>query len=178
MITFTEKIAKLKNSRSIARTERGQVKTELNGCEPDVQPTRDTVSTRPEVLIEVIKQQQKKYVRISFGTNAGECFTDEDLESFNESGIPNQISSELRQDYAFLDVVRAVRSMRPTERQRLLQLGANTAKRTWREIGQITPEGQTEAGHTAELSIARSIVKLVRDLVALPEEDFQRLYRQ
>jgi len=141
---------------------------------PSSTPT-STVSH--DELLEIIKSQQQSEVKLSYGKYSGQNFSDEDLKAFNEKNTPRVVTERLRQDGHFIDVVLAIKRMEPGPRQRLLGIGLQTYKKTWAELGRISPEGQTEAGQEAERLIAKAIVNLVKELYNLPAEKLEGLRR-
>jgi hypothetical protein len=137
-------------------------------------PVRPTV--KPEKLDNIIRREQKKSVKESWGEAAYQSFTEQDLNSFEERHVPAQIAAELRQDDEFLDVVNAIRALPPTDRQKLLIACRTPLHPTWAELGEISRKGQTVSGQTAEILIADAIVDLVQNLVKLPADQFKKLY--
>jgi hypothetical protein len=131
---------------------------------------------KPDKLIEIIKQQQEKNVRLSYGEEASQNFSSVDLANFVREKTTAKIAEELKGNNEFLDTVSAVKAMPPAERQKLLDRAAVTYKPTWAQLGKIDPSGQTEAGQRAERMIAEAIVNLVKELSKLPEADFRKLY--
>jgi gas vesicle protein len=145
------------------------------------QPESGTVAPRepkakPEELISIIQEQQRKNVRESWGELAHECFTDNDLDRFVQNKATERITESLKRDPQFLDIVLAIRKMQPGERSALLISADKPLRPTWREIGRISREGQTEAGQDAERMIATAIVNLVKKLVNMSEAEFLTLY--
>lgn len=129
----------------------------------------------PNQLIIIIKDQQRINVKESCGEFDYQCFTDRDLEKFKKDNIVDDLKVTLTRDNNFLEIVLAIKIMQPGERDSLLDTAARTCKPTWAQLGRISCEGQTEAGHTAELMIAQTIVELVKELYSLSEE---RIVRQ
>lgn len=117
-------------------------------------------------LMELIKQQQAVHVGQSYGEWAEQCFTWDDLEGFNECEVPGRIVEELKKDAEFAELVAQIRQMAPPARNELLRQAGNTFKPTWRQLGRISPAGQTDAGQQAERRVAAAIVGLVRQMLA------------
>jgi hypothetical protein len=141
------------------------------------QPTATNESkSDPNHLIDIIKAQQRKYVRESSGPFAYQSFTEDDLKAFRASNIRNTIVSDLKHDNEFIAVVLKIKEMDPTERQALLTKSSQTFHPTWAELHKISPDGQTEAGQAAEREIATIIVNLVRDLTKLTPDQINELY--
>jgi len=90
-------------------------------------------------------------VRESYGEAAGQNFSDQDLSEFIRNDIPARISKELKKDDEFLELVLAIKHMDPTSDTKLLNEGLNKHKQTWRQMGRIDREGQTEAGQTGRV---------------------------
>jgi len=139
-----------------------------------VTPTLPTV--KPDKLIEIIKEQQEKNVKLSYNEAASQNFSDLDLANFIREKKTAKIAEELKRDNEFLDTVIAIKAMLPSERQRLLERALTMYKPTWAQLGRIAPAGQTEAGQKAEKMIAETVVNLVRDLSKLTDADIRKLY--
>ena len=129
----------------------------------------------PLGLIEIIKDKQKKYVKIS--RNDYDCFTSENLKSFKEKKTQDQIVTDLMNECSFIDLIISIKKMDATKRQELLNSCSKIAKPTWTEIGEMTPEGQTNDGQEAELLIADAIVSKVREMSRLPENEIKKYCR-
>jgi len=129
----------------------------------------------PLGLIEVIKDKQKKHVKES--RNDYDCFTSENLKSFKEQGTQDQIVTNLMNDCSFIDLIISIKNMDPTKRQELLNRCSKIAKPTWTEIGEMTPEGQTNDGKEAELLIADAIVSKVREMSRLSVNEIKQYCR-
>lgn len=143
----------------------------------DAQATAaDKNKADPELLIEIIKEKQRKYIKLSFGERKGQNFSDEDLKNFRASNRPATIAGDLKHDNRFLAVVLKIKEMDPTDRQALLIRCAQTYHPTWSELGKISPEGQSEAGQIAEREVAIATVSLVKDLLKLPVDEIKKLY--
>lgn len=138
-------------------------------------PTQSTI--KPEKLFEIIKSKQTEKVKLSTGEYAYNSFTDKNLQEFISQNIPSQVTSELKKDNGFLDVILVIKAMNPTDRQKLLEKGATTYKQTFEQFGSVDPTGkaQTVDGQKAERLIAEAIVNLVKDLIKLSEEEFKKL---
>jgi hypothetical protein len=139
------------------------------------QPPAAVGDVKPEALIDIIVKQQRENVKESVGTLDYQCFSEKDLGAFKEASKHKQIAQKLKHDNIFLDVVLAIKQMRPAKRQELLEVAAHTARKTWAELGRIDREGQTEAGHQAESMIASEIVGLVKELCNLNTEQINGL---
>jgi hypothetical protein len=135
----------------------------LAGCE---QEKFDPSTIKPEDLREIIAEQQRKRVKESTGVWAHECFTDDDLRHFIQSGQPRKIAEALKASPRFMAVVAALKQMPANERQQLLNSCRRPLRPTWAEYGAISPAAQTIAGQRAELLIAEAIVNLVAELIS------------
>ena len=129
--------------------------------------------TDPLDLQNVIMTKQKEKVKVSY--NIDNCFMDIDLQSFKTNKIPDQSVNELLIDNSFIDLVIAIKKMNSTERQKLLDASSNIAKKSWASMGEISPDGQTEAGREAELLIAKAIVAKVNELIKLTEKELEKM---
>jgi hypothetical protein len=65
--------------------------------------------------------------------------------------------------------------MDATKRQNLLDRASTTYKQTWAEMGKVGPEGQTDAGQTAERLIAEAVVEKVKELLKKPDAELRKL---
>lgn len=135
------------------------------------------LKAKPEELIAIIQEQQRKNVKESWGESTYQCFTDNDLSRFVQNRIAESVVNSLRRDPKFLDVILSIRKMEPGKRLDLLISADKPLRRTWAELGRISREGQTVAGQEAEKMIAKEIVNLVKKLVSLPEAEFLALYQ-
>jgi hypothetical protein len=133
-------------------------------------------SGKDEQLIPLIQQEQKLRVKESFGEFAGQCFTDDDLKRFIDSKTTESIKDSLRRSPQFLDVVSGIRQMEKGRRAALLLAADKPLHPTWGELGRISREGQTDAGQKAEKMVSSAIVRLVKELLELPNEQFLKLY--
>ena len=124
-----------------------------------------TARADARTLIAIVRNEQRRAVRESYGENAGECFTDDDLAAFRTNRTAEQIVTRLRRDPQFLNVVAAIKALGSTEREDLLAAASAERRKTWRELGHISREGQTEAGRQAETLVALAIVAEVQRLV-------------
>jgi hypothetical protein len=143
--------------------------------------TTERVSTQelpvndPKKLVGIIKQQQHDNVKESHGEYVNQCFTDEDLKRFVEGKKTVEITKQLKKNNHFLETVLAVKKMRPSERQNLIDECLKISRPTWAELGRISREGQTEAGQQAERMIAKAIVDLVEELFELSDDEIKHL---
>lgn len=157
---------------------------------PDLStPVSAAVAQEPEKLklklAEKIKAKQHDAVGDSLGTRDYQCFTDAKLRKFKQDRMPDKINNALRMDKGFIDIVLAVQTLEPADRQKLLDDSAHTYRESWGQLG-IDPatasqnelrRGQTDAGSEAERLIAESVVALVQDLCQRPVEELKRLSR-
>jgi len=132
--------------------------------------TSKSSTVKPEELLEIIKSQQKAEVKASSGESASTSFTTDDLKEFKRKNVPESVANKLKGDSHFIDVVLAIKQMEPTPRQKLLNQGMETYKKTFDQLGQVSREGQTNAGQEAEQLIAKAVVDLVKELYGLPVE--------
>jgi hypothetical protein len=140
------------------------------------------ISPDPKKLIEIIKRQQHDYVKDSTGTLDYQCFTDGDYADLIKR--KDEIPAKLKGSNEFISIVLAIQAMSPDERQKLLDTGEQTYRRTWSDLG-LNPakdppdklrQGQSTAGSKAEQAIAEDIVNLVIDLCKKSPADIRRLY--
>jgi hypothetical protein len=111
----------------------------------------------PKMLIDIIKDQQRQYVRESYGEAASECFTDDDLQKFKRKEITNTVREILKRNNEYLAIVIAFKKLNSVAQQKLLDDARNTYQQTWAEMGRISREGQTDAGQAAEKMIANEV---------------------
>lgn len=143
-----------------------------NGSSPSPSVTIKK-TPNPERLIEIILELQDEYVGESFGTEADEGFTDDELNDFKNNGILNKIEKRLREDKNFTAVAEAIKNISPDKQQELLDKARKTYKQTWRQL-ELNPKrdskedllkGQTDAGQEAEKMIAQKVVHLVNEML-------------
>ncbi len=89
----------------------------------------------------------------------------DDRSALEPDRTAEQIVARLRQDPEFLNVVASIKTLPSTKREDLLATASAERRKTWRELGRISPEGQTEARRQAETLIALAIVAEVQQLV-------------
>lgn len=130
----------------------------------------DPASTdvRGDTLREIIENQIRDNVRESYGELAGQNFSDADFERFTKDKVPEQIVAILRPNSRFKAAVEKVRAMSAGDREAYLRRCRLPLRKTWAELGEISPKGTTEAGRRAELAIANAIVDLAEKMLANP----------
>ncbi|MCB1858364.1 MAG: hypothetical protein KDI63_08830 [Gammaproteobacteria bacterium] len=119
-----------------------------------------------EIKVEVVAlvlEKQDEYVKDSI--NQYNCFTEEDYKRFRSSNTITKIVEELKKDEYFLGLVAGTVKLSPIKRHKIYREAKKTYKKTWAELGKISPEGQTDAGSEAEKEISSAISKLLKDLV-------------
>lgn len=131
----------------------------------------------PNALLDLIKSIQKDNVQEGCAIYDGGNFTEKMYQEFMKKNVPGAIKRSLKSDNHFIDIVLAVRGMRPSPRQELLKEALGLRRRTWTENGKIDCSGQTDAGRHAETRIADAVVSLVDSLVVLPEANILTLYK-
>jgi hypothetical protein len=129
----------------------------------------------PTKLTDIIKEQQRQNVKTSYTEH--NCFTDENLNSFKKSKKQDKIVADLMSDNSFIDLIISIKGLSPTDRQKLLDRCSKIAKPTWGDLGNISSEGQTDAGNEAELLIARSIATKVNEMANLPYDEIKKYYK-
>lgn len=128
-------------------------------------------SQQSNKLSQIIKKQQKRYVKESCGTLDYQCFTEKDLERFKGNRTTTVVTNSLQQDISFWRVILWLKNL-PTERkENMFEQAKETYKPTWAELGEVSCKGQTQAGQEAERMIADAVEKLARDLEKRPEQD-------
>lgn len=168
-----ESVLKLTGNRQEPWEETSLV-GEFYFVEPRPSPS-PTPTVSPDELLEIIKSAQRPEVRESFGVYKGENFDEDMLKEFKKQNVPQLVTERLKHNSYFIDVVLAIKQMRPGAREKLLSEGMRTYKKTWKELGKISPEGQTDAGQEAERLIAQAIVDLVKELYTMPTEKLNAL---
>lgn len=128
---------------------------------------------RGSTVREIIDDQILRTIRPSYGQAAGECFTSEDFDHFIKSKTPERIVRLLQSNRQFLSAVEKVRAMPAAERKAYLEQCRLPLRKTWAQLGEVSPRGTTVAGQRAELALAGAIVALVvgqllRDTHAAP----------
>jgi hypothetical protein len=122
---------------------------------------------RPDAVLTVIAELQRTYVRASYGEMAGQNFSDQDLARFEADGVVTRIVDSLRHQPAFRSAVLDLQAADEALQRDILLRASRPLRRTWAEIGAITPDGQTEAGNRAERLIGAAVAALCRELLSL-----------
>lgn len=143
-------------------SKRGDV---LNNDGPKTEVTHSKAKEKEaeKLLIQLILEQQSLFVRRSYGESATECFTWEDLDRFKQENNIAKIERNITESGKFDDLVDLLISLPDRRRNDIYQKGRYTFKRTWSELGEITADGQTDAGQKTEKMIADTIVALTRE---------------
>jgi hypothetical protein len=113
----------------------------------------------------IIENQIRDHVRESYGEFAGQNFSDDDLERFNKENVTQQVVGVLRNSKVFLAAVDRVRALSPDDRASYLRRCRQPLRKTWAELGEISPKGTTEAGQKAEIALANAITNLAESLL-------------
>lgn len=71
---------------------------------------------RPGNLIKIIKEQERRYVKPSTGPYAYQCFTDDDLAEFLQSGVPLRAVNNVKHSKEFLAAVEAIKALPSDQR--------------------------------------------------------------
>lgn len=129
----------------------------------------------PSDLQAIIKSKQSQKVKTSYDDY--NCFTDIDLQNFIKNKTSDQAVNELMEDNSFIYLIISIKSMNPTDRQTLLTTSSAIVKPTWANQPSPSSEGQTEAGHEAELLIAKAIVSKIKEMVVLSDDDLKKKYQ-
>ncbi len=132
-------------------------------------------TTKPDRLIEIIKELQKEFVRESYGVYDGQNFTDEDLNDFINRKKTDEIEKRLKSSNDFAATIAVIREMPPAEQEKLLNMARQTYKETWGQKGldpAVTPPDtlrkyQTDAGQEAEKMIAKTVVNLATKMIEI-----------
>jgi hypothetical protein len=121
-----------------------------------------------EKLTALIVREDTKNVKKSTGIYAYNCFTDDDLARFRESGRVQKITEGLKSDAQFKAAVAAVADLSESARTEVLGKARKIAQPTYAMTGYIDPSGksQTDAGRTAQLEIAAAICDALQAAVA------------
>lgn len=152
---------------------------------PEVKKLDDIVAAqvvKPDDLVvagrlpEIVKEQQRKHVKESYGELAYQCFTDADLQRFKDTKSAERIAEGLKTQKDFLQIVLALKRLPTPECQAILDRSQKPLRPTFSELGKISREGQTEAGQNAELLIAEAVVRMVKELLKLPMSQLESLY--
>ncbi len=116
----------------------------------------------------IIDDQIRTYVRESFGELAGQNFSDADYDRFMREKVPDQIVAQLKTNSRFLTAVANARALSQNDREAYLKRCRLPLRKTWAELGGISPKGTTEAGQRAETAIANAITDLAEKILAGP----------
>jgi len=126
----------------------------------------------------LIKKAQKQYVRESYGEWAHQCFTDLDYQAFIRNQRPQRIARGLKGNRKFMEAVMALKSLPDEEQAPFIEDLRRPLRPTWRQLGRISREGQTEAGQRAELDIANAVADVVWELSKLSNEDIGTMWQR
>jgi hypothetical protein len=131
-------------------------------------PVAVAQNSAADKLTALIVREERKNVKKSTGTYASNCFTDDDLARFRESGRAQKIVEGLKSDAQFKTVVAAVAELSESARAEVLAKARKTAQPTYAMTGYVDPSGnsQTDAGRTAQLEIAAAICDAVQAAIA------------
>jgi hypothetical protein len=154
------------DNKNVANNDKINEQNQLNTRVPNVPPGK---------IFDIIRDQQNFFVKESYGTDAYQCFTDDDLQNFLKKGVPQIIRDNLQKSNEYLAIIMAIKEMDAIKRQELLNHAQNSFKPTWGELGHISREGQTDAGQTAEKLIANSIVDLTKGLLNKTNEELNAM---
>ena len=123
-----------------------------------------TPSSVQEELTDFITEKQLQYVRRSYGTGAGQCFTDYNLEVFKTNFV--SIKEEIEGDCRLDTITEKAKGLSFADRQVLYNNSLKIYTPTWTELGYIdsTGKGQTGAGQEAEKMIGAAIVNMVKNV--------------
>ncbi|MCA1614567.1 MAG: hypothetical protein LC795_10600 [Acidobacteria bacterium] len=108
------------------------------------------------------------------GIQAGQCFTDNDLNRFKTDKTVDKIVDDLKKDKDFLAIIESIKGMQG-ERAALLDRALQTYRKTWGELN-LNPatasaeelrKGQTEAGHRPRSGVNHHGVSLL--LIFVPD---------
>lgn len=119
------------------------------------------------LMTKIIKEQQRIFVRDSYGESATECFTWEDLDRFKQENNIAKVQRNIAESGKFSDLIDMLVELPERRRNDVYQVGRYIFKKTWAELGEITAEGQTDAGQKAEKMIADAIVAYAKQQVQL-----------
>jgi hypothetical protein len=127
-----------------------------------------SAKARAEDLAAYIRAEHRRYVRISTGIYAHQCFTDDDLRAFRAAHSAERSALTAKRSPQFRRIVAAVAAL-PVEAQRsLLSNMERLSHPTWEELGRIATDGsgQTIAGAAAEREISAALVGAARAILA------------
>jgi hypothetical protein len=113
-------------------------------------------------LCELIRDAQKSCIRESFGTLAGENFSDEDLADFKRDNKAEEVAERYGKLESFRSIVSALGGLNSDQRDSLLSAALGTSHKTWSQLKKVSAEGQTVAGVQAELLVAQAIVNRIK----------------
>lgn len=139
----------------------------LSGAALPLKPGNETY------IAAAIAKAQREHVRVSSGLSAQECFSAMDLMEFRTQKAAQKIANALRNDPRFIEGVLALRGKPERDCAAAIRALRKPLRPRWAELGRISAEGQTDAGHAAELLIANAAADLVQELVKLPDETFR-----
>lgn len=148
----------------------------LTAAAPQAPPVKEAQQIPDQVIVAkatdhlraIIQKQQRLNVCKSYGEWAQECFTWVDLNEFRRTGKLAQIAQALKGLKEIAQIVSSLEALPMSQRDSLPRTYRQPLRKTWAQLGRISPEGQTEAGQQAEMLIANAIVDMVRNHLGHP----------
>ncbi|PWU19826.1 MAG: hypothetical protein C5B50_05200 [Verrucomicrobia bacterium] len=126
----------------------------------------------------LVQKAQRKHVRESYGELAYQCFTEQDYQAFDREQRAHSISSNLKANRKFMEAVLSLQQKSPADRALLINDLRHPLRPSWAQLGQVSKEGQTEAGRRAELDIANAVADLVSQLCELSPGEISNVFNQ
>jgi len=119
-------------------------------------------------LSAMIVREETAGVKRSTGTEAYNCFTNDDLALFRQFDRAHKIAEHLKADPQFKAVVADLAALSASSRAEILAKARKIAQPTYAMTGYIDSSGksQTEAGRIAELEIAAAICSAIEQGIA------------
>jgi hypothetical protein len=131
--------------------------------------TKELVAKTKESVLRVVRTIQDELVKESIDQH--NCFTNEDYAAFKSDEITKKVVQRLENDDIFRAIARTIAGFDTANRNQINNEARLSFKKTWAQLGKITPQGQTEAGQKAEREIAIAIADLLQKLVSFSQKE-------
>jgi hypothetical protein len=135
----------------------------IGGCaEPAAAPRENDPTPKSVAAIPAaIAAAHRANVKESSGIYHHECFTDADYALFRGNKTSERVAAECLGKPEVRQAITALRAMSTAEQQEVFELWRRPLRKTWAQLGRVSPEGQTSAGQRAEIDIADAIMNAV-----------------
>lgn len=151
-------------------TRLDHIESRLDGQIDRLKQNYDTIDSRVSVLqnrhwtaddsaklLDELDKSQRKFVRESWGTEIGQCFSDDDYKAFVNSKSVDAAVDGFAEAEAVKQLLPKIRSLSADEWSGVLAMIRKHFHKSWTENGTIDRTGQSDAGQRAEKDIANAV---------------------